>query len=210
MAFDLGNGNTENKLKALAEIVANALENVGGGGPVVLPFKVGASGELEVAEAILISQGMESLIVGAGSSNEMKKISLAKLSKNYEGSAPYVNEPVLNLFVNLDVWVTGDPSVARAGALYWASAQLGELQKLPRLDDVGGGARLKCSGFTSLGLMTWGNPADPHPMLSEPTKIIASAASGFTCTRISGTIFYYGEAMENDLPESYKSLPQGE
>ncbi|EJV0371137.1 hypothetical protein RQY88_000228 [Vibrio vulnificus] len=53
MAFDLGNGNTENKLKALAESVAKALENAGGA-----PKTVGYIGTFTVKTNNFQSDGL--------------------------------------------------------------------------------------------------------------------------------------------------------
>lgn len=70
MAFDLGNGNTENKLKALAESVAKALENAGGPpmsagyvgkflfkGTELPPFQVLADGEAMYTDEDILGSG---------------------------------------------------------------------------------------------------------------------------------------------------------
>ncbi|MCL9782086.1 hypothetical protein M9194_11675 [Vibrio sp. S4M6] len=194
----LPTGSNRNKIEHIAQHVNSMIS-----GAITLPFVIkDSSGVMQVPEQILISQDVEEIAIADGSISGAKTISLAKLSNLYPTTQPYTDDPILNLFVDADVYVTGNPADAMGSNLYWSSDMFGPLRALPRLNYGDGGARLKLSGFSNFEMKLIGDPNNLRPMLSEESKIQPNGGS-FSISSVKGVLMLYGEVMASSLPVDF-------
>lgn len=191
----LPTGSNRNKIEHIAQHVNSMI-----GGAITLPFVIkDSSGVMQVPEQILINQGLEKLAIADGSISGAKTISLARLSNLYPSAVIFGDDPVLNFYVDADVYVTGNPADAMGDNVYWTSDMFGGVKALPRLNYGDGGSRLKLSGFSNYQMKTIDNPDNEHPMLSEESKIQPSNGASFSINSAKGIVMLYGEVTASAL-----------
>ena len=96
----LPTGSNRNKIEHMAQHVNSMIS-----GAITLPFVIkDSSGVMQVPEQILISQGVEHIAIADGSISGAKTISLARLSNLYPSAVVFGDDPVLNFYVDTDVY----------------------------------------------------------------------------------------------------------
>ncbi|CAH0542941.1 hypothetical protein [Vibrio marisflavi] len=191
----LPTGSNRNKIEHIAQHVNSMIS-----GAITLPFVIkDSSGVMQVPEQILISQGIEHIAIADGSISGAKTISLARLSNLYPSAVIFGDDPVLNFYVDADMYVTGNPADAMGDNVYWTSDMFGGVKALPRLNFGDGGSRLKLSGFSNYQMKSLDMPDNEHPMLNEESKIQPSNGASFSINSAKGIVMLYGEVTASAL-----------